>query len=101
MNQKPDDINSKMEKDEDQEGDDLKPAAQDKSGDEEKKQENDEVSDSEEEEPSKKKRRKESFSLGCQVLQEYIKFDEDEQPVFFENQKLVEKAYEAQERLVE
>ena len=60
-----DDINSKMEEDEKQaedgNEDDHKPAARVKSHDD------DDVSDYEEE-PSKKKRRKESFSLGCEVL---------------------------------
>ena len=64
MNQKLDDINSKMEEDEkqDEDGneDDCKPAARIKSQD-------DDVSDYDEE-PSKKGRRKESFSLGCKVL---------------------------------
>ena len=47
------------------------------------------MSDSEEE-PSKKKQRKESFSLGFEVLPQYIEFDEG-QPVYFEKQKLQEK----------
>ena len=70
MNPNHEDINSKMEKVEDQKGDenDHKPASQDRRGDGEEKQDNNEVFNSEEEEASKKKRRKESFSLGCQLL---------------------------------
>ena len=98
MNQKLDDINFKMEEDKnlDEEGneDDCKPAAIEKS------QDDDDVSDSEEE-PRKKKRRKESFSLGCEVLQQHIKFHKEGHPVYFERQKLLEKAQEAQKRLVE
>ena len=74
MNQKPDDINCKMDKnqdedDEDEEDeDDHKPSAQ------EKRQDNndEDISDSREDEPSKKKTRKESFSLGCEVLCQYL-----------------------------
>ena len=65
MNQKLDNINSKMEEDEkqDEDGneDDCTPAARVKS------QDDDDVSDYKEE-PSKKKRRKESFSLGYEIL---------------------------------
>ena len=47
------------------------------------------------------KRKKESFRLGCEILQEYIKFDEEGEPVFFKKQQLLNKAHEAQNRLVE
>ena len=62
MNQKLDDINSRMEEDDKQDGnqEDHRPGARES-------QDDDDVSDSEEE-PSKKRRRKESFSLGCEVL---------------------------------
>ena len=73
--------------------DDCKPAARESQVD-------DDVSDSEEE-PSKKKRSKESFSLGCEVLQQHIKFDEEGQPIYFERQKLLEQVHEPQKRLVE
>ena len=69
MNQKLDDIKSKMEEDEmqDEDGneDDHKPAARVKS------QDDDDVSDYEEE-PSNKKRRKESLSSDCEVLQQHM-----------------------------
>ena len=65
MNQKHDDINFRMEKEDNQDKDNskdqCKPAARES-------QDDDDVSDSEEEELSKKKRRKESFSLGCEGL---------------------------------
>ena len=48
-------------------------------------------------------RRKEGrvLQLGCEVFQECIEFDEEGQPVYFEKQKLLNKAHEAQKRLVE
>ena len=65
MNQKLDDINSKVEEeerqDEDGDEDDCKPAARVKG------QDDDDVSEYEDE-PSKKKGMKESFSLGCEVI---------------------------------
>ena len=103
MNQQPDDINSKVNKDQDKENndeeeeDDHKPSAQEKSQD----GDDEDISDSDEDKPSRKKRRKESFSLGCEVLHQYIEFD-DGHPVFFDKlKKLQREAQEAQERLVE
>ena len=50
---------------------------------------------------ARRKEGKEPFSLGCEVLQPHIKFDTDGHPPYLERQKLLEKAQEAQKRLVE
>ena len=85
-----DDIKIKMNKgqgnnnnDDDDDGEDCKPTAQ------EKKQahEAQDASNSDDDGPTKKKRKKESFSLGCEVLHQHIKFDGGE-PSYIDTRKL-------------
>ena len=81
LNQTLDDIKTKMNKDKDNDNNDddddeenYKPTAQEKKQAKEAKHTSDMGNDG----PTKKKRKKESFSLECEVLHQYIKFDDGE-----------------------
>ena len=102
MNQTPDDIKAKInkdqdnDKDDDDEEEDCNPSAQ------ENKQANEaqDISDLDDDGPTKKKRKNESFSLGCKVLHQYIEFD-DGVPAYIDKQKLQGEVQEAHQRLAE
>ena len=90
------DKSQKEDNDDEDDEDDCKPTAQ------EKKQADNvqDTSDSDNAEPMKMKRKKDSFSLGCEVLHQYIEFDDGE-PVYINKQKLQREVQEAHQRLVE
>ena len=89
-------INQDNDNDDDNHEEDCKPTAQEKKQAEEAQ----DTSHSDNDGPMKKKRKTESFSLGCEVLCQHIKFDDGE-PYYINTRKLQAEFQEAYQRVAE